>query len=159
MKKKLVLRILLGAPIGVTISYLITVFISLLVADGTYYPVVPSLAESLGSELNAVLVQTLCSILYGAVWGGLSIIWQLERWSLLRMTATHFALASMTTFPVAYLMQWMPHSLPGILIYFAIFFSIYLGIWLSQYCAIKKRIKELNQKVREQNNTKRYNPQ
>ena len=154
MKKQTLLRIILGAPIGITISYFITIFISLTVTDGNYYPVVPALAESMGSELNAVLIQALLSALYGAVWGGLSIIWQLEHWSLLRMTATHFAIATLRTFPIAYFMQWTPHSLKGILSYFALFFAIYLAIWLSQYYTIKKRLKELNQKVQEQNNIK-----
>lgn len=151
MKKNIFLRSILGAPIGVTICCLITIIISLFTGDGAYYPVVPALTESLGSEINAVLVQTLCSILYGAVWGGLSVVWQLEHWSLLKMTATHFTIASAATFPIAWLMHWMPRNLPGILLYFGIFFGIYFGIWLSRYCAIKKRIQELNQKVREQN--------
>lgn len=150
MKKQIFLRSIIGAPIGVTICHLITLLVSLFAADGSYYPVVPALTESLGSEINAVLVQTVCSILYGAVWGGLSVIWQLEQLSLLKMTVLHFTIASATTLPMAWFMQWMPHSLWGILVYFGTFFSVYLGIWISQYCAIKKRIHELNQKIREQ---------
>ena len=67
------------------------------------------------------------------------------------MTVTHFTIASVTTLPVAYLMQWMPRSVPGMLIYFGIFFAIYFGIWFSQFCTIKKHIEELNRKVRETN--------
>ncbi|NBK91312.1 DUF3021 domain-containing protein [bacterium 1XD21-13] len=151
LRKKLLLRSSLGAPIGITISYCITLLISVFTGDGNYYPVVPALAESLGSEINAVLIQAICSALYGAVWGGLSIIWQFEHWSLLKMTVTHFTIASVTTLPVAYLMQWMPRSVPGMLIYFGIFFAIYFGIWFSQFCTIKKHIEELNRKVRETN--------
>ena len=43
MKKKILTRALLGAPIGLTICVLCTIVISLLIGDGTYYPVSPDL--------------------------------------------------------------------------------------------------------------------
>ena len=46
MKKTIILRSLLGAPVGLTISYLISVFTSLAMGDGNYYPVVLQLAET-----------------------------------------------------------------------------------------------------------------
>lgn len=149
MKKKIILRSLLGAPIGVAVSYLITVLISLTVADGNYYPVVPELAADCSSEMNAVLLQTVCSLLYGAVWGGVSVIWEIERWSLLRMTVTHLVVCSAVTFPIAYLMRWMSHDMAGFLLYFGTFFAIYLFIWISQYQAMKKKIQQINHKVQE----------
>lgn len=154
MKRKVLFRCLLGAPIGLALSYLITVLISAAVGDGNYYPVVPQLAEAWGGELSAVLVQTGCSLLYGAAWGGASVVWEMERWSLLRMTLTHLAVCSAATFPIAYFMWWMPHSAAGVLRYFGIFFAIYLLIWVSQYWAIKRRIEQMNRKVRQQNEAK-----
>ena len=56
MKKKVILRCLIGAPIGLALSYLITVVISLAVADGNFYPVVPKLIQDCGNEINAVLL-------------------------------------------------------------------------------------------------------
>lgn len=149
MKKLIILRSLLGAPIGLTISYLIPVFISLAIGDGNYYPIVPELAETCGSEINAVLLQTFCSLLVGAVCGGASVIWQIEEWSLMRMTVTHLVLCSAAMFPIAYLMQWLPHNFVGFLRYFGIFFGIYFCIWGSQYVTIKKKLAAINQKVRE----------
>lgn len=147
MRKKIIFRSLLGMPVGLAVSYLITVLISLTVADGNYYPVVPELTEACSSEINAVLLQTLFSLLYGAVWGGTSVIWETEDWSLLRMTVTHLAVCSITTFPIAYLMRWMPHNIAGVVLYFGIFFAIYLFIWVSQYRSIKKRIDQINRKI------------
>lgn len=149
MKKKVILRSLLGAPAGVAINYMITILISLAIADGSFYPVVPELAADCGSEMNAVLLQTVFSLLYGAVWGGASVIWEMEKWSLLRMTATHLVLCSVVTFPVAFLMRWMPHNIPGIALYFVIFLSIYLFIWITLYRTMKKQIAQINRKVQE----------
>lgn len=150
MKKKLIGRCLIGAPLGVAISTLITIFISITVGDGRFYPVVPELVTDTGSEINAVVVQAVASLLYGAAWAGASLVWEQERWSLLRQTLTHLAVCSLATFPIAYFMRWMKHSAGGILLYFGVFFGIYLIIWLWQYLAIKKRIGQMNQKIQQQ---------
>lgn len=149
MKKKIILRSLLGAPVGMAISYFITILISLAVADGNYYPVVPDLIADCGSEMNAVLLQTLFSLLYGAVWGGASVIWDMESWSLLKMTLLHLVICSIVTFPVAYFMQWMPHNAAGFLLYFGTFLAIYLIIWISQYRSMKRRIDQINHKIQD----------
>ncbi len=154
MKKKILVRCLIGAPIGLALSTLITIVISALVGDGNFYAVVPELAEDCGTELNAVMLQAFFSMLYGAAWAGASVIWEAEGWSLLRQTLTHLAVCSCTTFPVAYLMRWMEHSVTGVTLYFGIFFAIYFIIWCSQYAAIKRRILQMNEKVKE--NRKQY---
>lgn len=149
MKKKILQRCLMGAPIGLAISTIITIIISLAVGDGNYYPVVPELITDYGTEIHAVLLQTIFSLLYGAAWGGASIIWEMENWSILRQTLTHLVICSLATFPIAFFMRWMEHTIFGILRYFGIFFAIYLIIWLSQYANMKKRVNEMNRKVRE----------
>lgn len=151
MRKKILLRCLVGAPIGLAISTLITIIISLTVGDGNYYPVVPELVSDCGDEMNAVLLQALLSLLYGAAWAGASVIWEMENWSILLQTVTHLVICSLATFPIAYFMRWMKHTASGILLYFGIFFAIYLIIWLSQYSSMKKRVEEINRKIHENN--------
>lgn len=147
MKKKLVLRCLIGAPLGLAISAMITIAISLAIGDGRYYAVVPELAADCGSEINAVLVQAMSAMLYGAVWAGASLIWEQESWSLLRQTVTHLVICSLATFPIAYFLRWMEASLMGIAKYFGIFFGIYLLVWLCQYGSIRRRIRQINAKM------------
>lgn len=144
MKKRVFLRCLLGAPLGLAISTLITIVISLTVGDGRFYPVVPELITDCGNEINAVLLQTVCSLLYGTAWAGASAVWDNERWSLLRQTITHLLVCSLATFPIAYLMRWMPHNIQGVLLYFGIFFGIYLVIWVTQYAILKGRVRQIN---------------
>ena len=43
MKKKIIQRCLIGATIGLSISYIITVIISAIINNGKYYPTVPQL--------------------------------------------------------------------------------------------------------------------
>lgn len=149
MKKELIKRCLLGAPLGLAISTIITIAISLSVGDGRYHAVVPSLAQDLGSEINAVVLQALLSMVYGAAWAGASVIWDAERWSLLKMTLVHLLVTSLATFPIAYFARWMPHSTTGIVLYIGIFVAIYAGIWFSQYSAMKKKIRAMNERIQQ----------
>ncbi len=148
MKKKITIRCLIGAPVGLAISTFITIIISLAIGDGSYHAVAPELVGDFGTEINAVLLQAVFSMLYGAAFGGASLIWDTE-WSLLRMTATHLAVCSAATFPVAYCMRWMEHSVFGILKYFGIFAAIYAVIWITQYAGMKRKVRAMNRKVNE----------
>ena len=149
MKKEILKRCLLGAPLGLAISTIITILISLFVGDGQYYAVVPALISEMGGELNAVILQAVLSMIYGAAWAGASVVWDAEKWSLLKMTLVHLLITSLATFPIAYFARWMPHNAAGVLLYIGIFIAIYAAIWFSQYAAMKKRIAAMNQKLGE----------
>lgn len=146
MKKKAFLRALAGAPVGLTISVVITILVSVSVGDGKFYPVQPELTAFCGGELTAVALQTAASLLYGAVMAAASVIWETD-WSLLRQTVAHLLACSLSALPIAYLMYWMPHNVRGILIYFGIFLGIYAGIWVSQFFAARARVREMNEKL------------
>ena len=113
MKKKVILRCLIGAPIGLSISFIITLIISVIINKGEYYPVMPKLTALCGNELNAVVIQTVCSLIYGAAFGGASVIWDMENWSLLKQTVIHCLIISVSMLPIAYCMYWMPHNFWG----------------------------------------------
>ena len=147
MKKKLLLLCGVGAALGVTLSLLITILISLTVGDGRFYAVVPELVADCGGELNAVILQTALSMLYGAAWAGAALIWKQEQWSLARQTVTHLLVCSLATFPVAWLCRWMRHDAAGAALYFGIFFAVYALIWLGQYLGIRRRVREMNREI------------
>lgn len=147
-KAEAIFRTVFGAPIGLTICILITVFVSIGIGDGNYYPVVPKLIEATGSEMNAVLVQMIVSLAYGAVFGGASMIWKTD-WSLLKQTLTHLVIVSCVTFPVAWFMNWMPHKAIAVILYYGLFFAIYAAIWLINYVAVSRKIRRFNEKIQE----------
>ncbi len=149
MKKKILFRSLVGAPVGATISLLITIIISLCSEGGEYFPAAQGLIDLCGSEITAVIVQFLCSMLIGAVYSGASVIWEIEKWSLTKQTLLHFAVFVMTFAPVSYLLFWMPHNLYGALGYAAVFLFMYLLIWVSIYFPIKAKIKKMNKHLQE----------
>ena len=71
-----------------------------------------------GSELNAVILQIILSLAYGAVWGGASVIWEKDNWSILKETIVHLVICSLATFPIAYFSRWMSYDIKEIIMTF-----------------------------------------
>ena len=66
MKKKIINRGLLGFPLGIAIGYIVSILVSLCAGDGMFHFAKPELVEKVGSELNAVILQTVLSGILGA---------------------------------------------------------------------------------------------
>lgn len=145
MKKKILLRSILGFPVGIAVGYLITIAISFVWADGHYAPCVPELAEAMGNELHAVALQALLCGLLGTGFAASSIIWEIEHWSILKQTGVYFLLISVIMMPVAYFSYWMEHSLAGFLLYFGIFVLIFILIWMIEFLFWKRAVKKMNE--------------
>lgn len=144
MKKKIILRGVFGIPLGITIGYLITIFFSLIWANGYYSPCVPELIAATGSEINAVIVQTLFCALLGIGFGAGSVIWEIESWSIVKQTGIYFVVVSVIMMPIAYLSYWMEHSIKGFLSYAGIFVLIFIIIWVIQFTIGKYTVKKMN---------------
>lgn len=145
MKKKIVLRGILGFPLGVAAGYLITIIISLIWANGYYSPCVPELAAIMGSEIKAVSLQALLSGILGTGFAAISVIWEMENWSIVKQTGIYFIISSLIMLPIAYFTHWMNHSLKGVLSYYGIFILIFVIIWIAQYIIARKNVKKMNE--------------
>lgn len=100
-----------------------------------------------GIEITAVIVQTILSVLLGAGFAGSSLIWEKDDWSLLKQTSVYFAIVTVLMMTVAYVCEWMEHSVRGVLCYFAIFFAIFIIVWVIQFVIWKRRISKINSKI------------
>lgn len=149
MKKRILRRGLLGAPLGLAVGYLITILISLIWADGFYSPCVPELVDAMGSEIAAVLLQAALCCLLGAGFAAASVIWEIDRWGLVKQTGVYLLLISLIMLPVAYLTYWMEHSLWGFAQYAGIFFLIFAAIWAGQYALARRNTKRMNERLRD----------
>ena len=148
MKKKVLQRGLFGFPIGIAIGYIITIIISLVQGDGYYSPVVPSLIDEVGSEIGAVVVQTTLSGILGMVTAAISVIWEMENWSIAKQTGLYFLGLSAVMLPIAYFAHWISRSLIGFTLYFASFVVIFIVIWVIQYFIWRSKISAINRNVK-----------
>lgn len=150
MKKKILFRSLMGAPIGVMVSLIITIIFSLCLGHGEYFPASHELIDWCGgNETTAVIVQMVCSLFVGAICGGSSVIWEIEKWSLLKQTLINFAVIAVPFFGLGYVMNWMPHHIYGALGYIGGFVVGYFVMWCSIYFTIKAKIKKMNKQLQE----------
>lgn len=147
MKKKMIQRFFRGIPIGVTIGYLIAILISLGWGNGNYLPCAPELIRFTGSEIRAVILQTVLSGILGAGFSASSIIWEMDSWSIVKQTGIYFAIVSAIMLPVAYLTYWMEHSIIGFFSYFGIFIVIFVIIWIIMFLIGRYNVGKMNEKL------------
>ena len=101
---------------------------------------------------DLILYFAFCGV-FGAVNMGTSALYDIEEWSILRCTATHFAICLGSTvlfFGALILLDWM--SMPpaaGIAVMGAAFVTVYFFIWLMQYLSYKREVRKINAKLRQ----------
>ena len=142
--KKIVSRVLYSFPIGISCSVGISLLLSLIFGEGKYYPFAASLVFFTGSEVKAMLLQTMLSGILGSVFGGMSFIWEIERWSILKQTAVYFLSVSIPMMGISYLLYWMEHSLSGFLLYFLIFVMVFIVVWLFNLAVYWFKVRRMN---------------
>lgn len=147
VKKKIVLRSILGIPVGIAFGYLITIFISLVSANGYYSPCVPELISVTGNEINAVVLQTFLCGLLGIGFAASSVIWEIENWSIVKQTGIYFIIISVIMLPIAYSLYWMEHSIIGFFGYWGIFILIFAFIWIIQFVIGKHNVRKMNENL------------
>lgn len=147
MIKKLLPRILIGACTGVATGYTVTLIRSLRSGEGRYIPVEPRLADLVGSEFSAVLVQFLLFVLIGAGFGAISMIWLNERFPLTAQAAIYFSCAAAIMLPGAWCLYWIDHTLFELLRFGGSYLGICILWWLVWQLVTRARIKRINRRL------------
>ena len=146
--KKAMLRGIIGFPVGIFISVTITMFISIMIGNGQFYSVVPELIDRTHNEVNAFVLQYILSGLLGFAFAAGSAVFEVDNWSIAKQTMIHFFISSVALLPIAYACRWMDNSLKGVASYFLIFVGSYVIVWFAQYTTWKKKIIEINGKLK-----------
>lgn len=153
MKKKMMIRGLLGFPIGIAIGYVITIISSVIWANGYYAAVTLELIHIMGNEINAVILQTILCGIIGTGFAMASLIWKIDSWSLVKQSGIYFTIICILMLPIAYATNWMQHSLRGILTFIGIFIAIFIFVWLVQYFLWRSNIKRMNERIKKSKDT------
>lgn len=140
--------------LGISCSIFISILYSFLENTGNYYPVPPLLIKNFGNELNAMLIQTLTSGFYGIFWFIIGNIYRKRSLSLLKATILHFIMGLLISIPIALLLNWTNMKLSSLLGFILIFTIIYALIWTFNYLFNKRKIKQLNDKLKKFNEDK-----
>lgn len=144
MLKKFVKRAILGFMIGIFIGQTILIIESLMVGDGNFYAVSAYLVEHTKTRIAAVIVQYLITGIIGMTFASTTIIFELDKWSLLAQTALHFIITSIVMFFSGFFCGWFPHTAVSTIIWFGVFIVTYIIIWISFMLYYRKKTKEIN---------------
>lgn len=149
MRKKILSCCLFGAPAGLSVQILFTLWGSYLRGDGKYHFTSGHLVFVYGSELNAVTATCVGAMLIGMIWAAATLIWRETDWNLLQQTLVHIFACLIPSLGIAYVMRFMPWSLDGLCQYLVIFGVLYVLNWGVQYQMMRKRVRELNTGLKE----------
>ena len=139
----------LSFPIGVGVSQLVNILISLGMGHGGYISVMPDFAVLFPSELAAVIAQALLTGLLSFAFAAASVFFSVDRWSFLRQCAAHFAVTAAVWLPVVWLV-WIPRTGPAAqaLIVTAInFVGVYAISWGVQVAVNRPTARAINEKI------------
>ena len=102
---------------------------------------------------NFNIREALPSILLGGIPGaiamGSAVIYDIEEWSLLRATATHFLVVMGVILFACFLLKWFPPWSPAFWIMLAAELIGSVIIWLIMYYCFRKKVRTLNEMLKE----------
>ncbi len=180
MKNKILKNIILGALIGLVSLYVGSIIISLASGDNQYYGTKDELVVLFGSIPMAMAFQLLTTGLLGGVIGGISTIFQYEKFSVLKATIIHFLVVGSSFYFVSYINYWIKHDLitqffsnirvilgtflpnkevfyfypytfGSLLVYLLVFLAGYITFWLIIFLNMKIKINKVNAALKMKN--------
>lgn len=144
---KILKRAILGFIYGVFIGQTILILESLFTGDGNFYPVMTNLLNIAGTRIGAVIIQYFLTGIIGVSFAATTVIFEMDRWSIIRQTALHFVINSIVMFAAGFLCGWFPHTVKSTIIWFAIFITVYIIIWFCFTLYYKLKVKQINEKL------------
>jgi len=105
--------------------------------------------------LKAAFPNLILGGLYGAAVMSSSIVYDIEKWSIARATATHFLLSFSLYFLLVLSMGWFRLDDPVFWIVIAVMVVIYVLVWLFQYLSYRRKIREMNHDLKIWKSTKK----
>lgn len=144
MIKKFIKRALLGFIWDIFAIYLITILTSINIGNGEYHAVNSIFLKACNTELGAVLMQFVIAGGLGIVFGGTTILWEIEKWSLAKQTVMHFLIVTTAMILSAYACNLIHHTIVSFLLWIAYFVVVYVVFWSIFYTIYKRKVASIN---------------
>ncbi len=99
--------------------------------------------------LLRLVIQLLCGGLMGIVGNGGAVIYEVDRWSIIRMTVTHFVLTFVTFLILGFANNWLEPRLSLFNVIMILGWILtYFIIWMTQYLIYKKEVDQINRSLK-----------
>lgn len=144
LKQRFIYKSAVGFSLGVFVTIIINVIIGF-IFNGSFTS--NPYSEVRGNmDFIKIMLELLTGGMLGLVGNGGSVVYEIESWSIIKATATHF-IVTMTVYVIVGLYNgWLlpMHSIVNVIQIGMMVFT-YIMIWLSQYLIYKKSIKDINE--------------
>ena len=128
MKKKILIRSIIGFLLGMVLGNLIMIFLS----GGTFPWAPDTLILRFGSIQKVMILQTLFSGLMGAIAMGGSVVYEMDDWSLFSVTGIHYLLTMGSFLVISSVMDWCSDA-KTYLVIIVLMTVAYVLVWLIMY--------------------------
>ena len=147
MLKNAIIRGIKSFIYAIAVNVLLALIITSLVNEPGFVPVVPDYAAHFDSNITALLLQFVLVGLTSAAYGAGSVIYELERWSLLRQSVVYFIATTVIWVPVSIFCWGINKYSTAFVSIITSYVSSYVIVWLIQYHLCKKSVSKINQKL------------
>ena len=96
---------------------------------------------------TTIVNQMILALILGLVIGALTIVFEIEAWSLLRSLSTHFLVTWIVVLIIGYLGDWYIWSWDSVGPLFFYFFIFYIVIGSIQFLSIKRIVEDVNELI------------
>jgi len=105
-----------------------------------------------GLELSTSVIITnyIATALIGFWSNGISVVFNIDEWSILRQTITH-AILLLPYLPLANYLGWMPPTTIGKVLFVVFYVILYISIWFAFKTYYTKKARELNERINQLN--------
>lgn len=159
LKDRFVVRASIGFGLGILIGTVIAALTGTSEGgDGRLYLCNKEFVDFIGNELIAFLIQSFLCGIQGVVGMGGAVVYEIEKWSTLKATLTHFLAVMISFYCIAFFSRWISVTDANSLI-FPLLFMVppYVFIWLANYLSYKLQINKINEKLNDFKATEQKN--
>lgn len=183
MRSKVIRNVMLGVLTGVFILYVGSIVVAIAIGNDQYYGAKEELVVFFGSVPMAMAFQLLTTGILGGLIGGISTIFNYDRFSILKSTIIHFLVVGSSFYAVSYMNYWIKHDLIGqffsnvrvllgsilpnkevlyfhpytfgsVMVYLLVFLGGYSIFWLILFLNMRIKINKMNAALKKKNKLK-----
>lgn len=137
---------------GIVMGVAVSLIVSIINNDGTYYPMSPT--SAMGEWYFIHLNEWQRMLVSVIIWGCIGLLFYITSkiytrtdWSISRMTAIHFLATLLGFTPLAILAGWFPFKVEAVVSFFIIFTIIYVALWFITSKLTQKEVEAINAKL------------
>ena len=147
LKQRFIYKSAIGFSLGVFITIIINIIVGFIFHGSLNENPYTEIRNNM--DFTKIMLELLTGGILGCIGNGSSVIYEIESWSIIKATFTHFVVTMAVYVIVGLYNGWLlpRHSMVNVIQIVMMVFA-YFMIWLSQYLIYKKSINDINEDMK-----------